>query len=95
MDVTDRIDIDTVRAADATRDANSDHQTDKHVNECFLCERGLTESGEARAWWIHMATDATLVPLDAELPEAEDQGWFPVGPECAKKVPMTHRSKDS
>jgi hypothetical protein len=93
MDVIDRIHIDTVRADDATRDANSKHQTDKHVNECFLCERGLTESGEARAWWVRMAIDGTLVPFDAELPEDEDQGEFPVGPECAKGIPLTHRAK--
>lgn len=29
------------------------------------------------------------------LPKADDQGWFPVGSECAKAIPLTHRAKSA
>ncbi len=62
-----------------------------HVEECFLCGRGLTQKGLANAWWIHLVTDGTLTTKDDETPES--QGCFPVGSECAKKIARPFKFK--
>lgn len=69
------------QASDSTRDRNEQRIKDDS-EPCVLCGRGT--SG---AHWIHMSTDCDLVAIDATLPENEDQGWFTIGPECAKKIP--------
>lgn len=63
------------------------------TQECVVCGRGITEAGEARAWWVHMHTDWFIMPNGSTTDESHDQGWFPVGTECAKKIPLTHRER--
>lgn len=68
----------------------------RHVNECYVCGRGLTEAAVARGWYVHMTTAGTIAPVDLPedaLPERDDQGWFPVGSECARRIPLTHRQR--
>lgn len=62
------------------------------VEECFVCGRGLTESGLARSSWIEHTTSGYLVAVAAESP-ADSQGCFPVGSECSKSVPAAFRLK--
>lgn len=51
---------------------------------CFLCGRAVKgEKGKA----IHLSVRGEIVPIDVELDPSEDQGWFDIGPECAKKLP--------
>ena len=57
----------------------------KHVDECFLCGRGLTEKAVENGRFIHLTTSGFLVPQDAE--GVDSQGAFPVGSECAKRLP--------
>jgi len=57
----------------------------KHADECFLCGRGLTEKAVENGRFIHLTTDGLLVPQDAE--GIDSQGAFPVGSECAKRLP--------
>ena len=58
--------------------------------ECFLCGRGLTEASVNKGWWINLGTDGTLLPEgyfeSADYDATLDQGAFPVGSECAKKI---------
>jgi hypothetical protein len=59
--------------------------------ECLFC-RSLIRDARA-AIHVHMATTGELVTEDESLAEHEDQGFFPVGPECARKVPRAYRFK--
>jgi hypothetical protein len=67
-----------------------------HAEPCFLCGRPLTKRAVVNGLWVHLLTDGTLAPVvgayvTREMYEAPlDQGWFPVGSECAKRVPETH-----
>lgn len=75
----------------------------KHEDECFFCGRGLTASGLANAWWVHLTTSGYLVTQDygsvredaGEVQAAEEfrlsQGCFPVGSECAKRIARPYK----
>jgi hypothetical protein len=59
-------------------------------DECFVCGRGMTADAVERGTSIHLLTDGTIDPvrdLDAAMNDPRSQGWFPVGSECAKRVP--------
>jgi hypothetical protein len=72
------------QADDVTFRRNRDQTRLRHVDECFLCGRGLTQSGVDNAWWVHLCTDGTLLTQDDT--EHDSQGCFPVGSECAKRI---------
>lgn len=78
-----------------TKEKNGEnYNSDKHDDVCYLCGRGLTAKAVENGYWIEMATDGSLVRNDQGLhPDLDSQGAFPVGSECAKKIPLTHRSK--
>ncbi len=69
---------------------------------CVLCGRRLSPAAVERSWWIHLITDGTLAPAHWADNDPDhfgeqginDQGWFPVGSECAKTIPITHRRKE-
>lgn len=89
----------TIRARDlqadsATMDRNRSRHTVSAIDECFLCGRGLTEKARDNGWSIHLHVDGTLIPNGQDVgDEHGSQGWFPVGSECAKRIPKTHRAK--
>lgn len=65
-------------------------------DECHVCGRPLNP--ERISFLVHMSTGNTLYPKSITDAEAEaypegDQGWFPVGPECAKKIPAAYKAK--
>lgn len=66
---------------------------DSDWDECLVCHRPVNADKEGTIW-VHMSTYNYLY-LTA-LPEAEteenSQGWFPVGPECARKIPADYKS---
>lgn len=62
-------------------------------NPCRLCGCQLTKKAYENAWFVHMTVNLDLVQKDAEVPEADDQGWFPIGAGCAKKIPIQFRKK--
>jgi hypothetical protein len=39
-----------------------------------------------------MRTSGRLAPADAGTGD-DDQGWFPVGPECARLIPLAYRTR--
>ena len=63
--------------------------------ECLFCGRPVDES---KATWVHL-TDGKLacraegVEVTDEMMIRGDQGFWPVGPECAKKVSAAFRFK--
>jgi hypothetical protein len=59
--------------------------------ECLFC-RSLIRDARA-AIHVHLATTGELVTEDEQLTEDEDQGFFPIGPECSRKVPRAYRFK--
>lgn len=69
------IEISTVQRPDAEKKATGDEP-------CFLCGKATDGSR-----FVHLVTSGHLVPIAEDVADNEDQGWFPVGPECAKKLP--------
>lgn len=83
--------IEIPKAADEVREAN-DKRYGGGMNQCLICRKGMTEKGIEKAWWVHMTTTLMLAPIGTEVPDS--QGLFPVGSECAKKVPPAYRTRD-
>lgn len=86
-------DIDTVRPSEAVRDANEQRRTTKHTEACFVCNKGMTDAVLDNGWWVHVSGGASLVPIGSDVDEVADMGYFPVGSECAKKIPAEYRTK--
>lgn len=75
------IDLESVRSDQYQ--ANIDREGE-WPETCLLCGHRLKPN---TTLWLHLKTDGNLVPMNiAKLPESEDQGFFPVGADCAKKV---------
>jgi hypothetical protein len=70
-------------------DLRRPHHGQYGIYPCLLC--GKATNG--RRWWVHLHTSGSLIPADADVDPASDQGWFPVGTECARKVPRAYRSE--
>lgn len=94
------IPVSDYQADDATREANrqrSFRQADV-ADECFLCSRPLTENAVANGKMVHLLTDGTFAPADVAFGPWDDdadldQGWFPIGSECAKRLPKGYAQK--
>lgn len=63
---------------------------------CIRCGRGIKDSDlyatdsdlyATAAYMVHMTTSWRAVPTDWKLLPTQDQGWFAIGPECAKLLP--------
>ena len=80
------------RPSDEQRQRNRERR-DSHIEECAVCARGLTEKAVENAWYVHLTIDAEMTPVDIELESDIDLGWHPVGSECAKLIPKSHRLK--
>ena len=91
----ERLSIDNIQADPETRDLNEARfSSERHYDVCFTCGRGLTEKAVTKGWMVHLATDGTLWASSVEdCPEDLDQGWFPVGSECAKRIPLAYRQR--
>lgn len=73
------VNVESVQSAAVIKGGESVMQGD---DPCFLC--GKATRGER---FVHLARyGGALVSEDETLNEAEDMGYFPVGPECAKKL---------
>lgn len=87
--------IDDVRLDAVAFEKNRARQNFDHVDECFACGRGLTEKALANGWWIEMLVTGEFIAADdpRSHDDAVSQGTFPLGSECAKKVPRNLRRK--
>ena len=80
------------------KEANRSRRNEKNASydECICCGRALNPS--AKLFWVHWSFSGNLYPVNIsdeaanEHPEG-DQGWFPVGADCAKKIPAEYKSK--
>jgi hypothetical protein len=65
------------------------YRNPKGYDPCFICGRPVNPR---YSWWVHLCTDGTLFSTDlAHWADPQSQGAFPVGPECAKRIPRDHR----
>lgn len=90
-------------APDARREANRLKPTPDGWSgaECLFCCKPIRD--DSKAVHVHMLTSLELVPAGVEVPEDGfqsegyegdlSQGLWPVGPECARKVPARYRIK--
>jgi len=60
--------------------------------ECMMCGRKMSRKAHENARHVHMTIDGDLVPMAAEVGSLS-QGWFPVGSECAKRLPKGFAEK--
>lgn len=58
-----------------------------YTYDCHMCGTPMTDKQVETAYHVHMNIDGDIVPVDAKIPNSESQGWFPIGSECARKVP--------
>jgi hypothetical protein len=97
IDRTDFIEAKDVQANDVVRAQNEKSRFNRHSDGdvCWLCLKGMSAKAFENAWHIHMTIFHELVPMakSDSLPADIDQGMFPIGAECAKKIPRTHKTK--
>lgn len=55
---------------------------------CVICGRAVDVK---RAAYVHLLTTGELASKDEPVADDEDQGFFPIGPECAKRLPAAFR----
>lgn len=62
-------------------------------HQCLICGRKMSDKAVDRGVWVEMSVRLKLIPVGHPLSNdpAESQGCFPVGSECAKKVPAGYR----
>lgn len=77
-------DIEAIRIPDAQRRRS----TKPIANPCYVCGRDVRPDREVT---VHLRTDLTLAPVEADVPSRDDQGWFVVGPDCARKIPSAYK----
>lgn len=91
-----RFPLDTVQADHETRSKNSRRAASSRdvADLCFTCGRPLTAKALASAWWVNLACSGQLIAIGAtDIADGDDQGWFPLGSECAKQVPAGFKAK--
>ena len=75
------------------REANEARVRSSHVGSCIVCGRPLNRSQADNGYWVHMSTGWQVIGPDDT--EADSQGCFPIGSECAKQIPAAYRIKQT
>jgi hypothetical protein len=71
------------RVANTTFDRNANAKSNvENREDCHICGKGVNRN--TCTTWVEVDTDGTLIEVGVE--DADSQGCFPVGPECAKKI---------
>lgn len=83
------LDFNAIQRPDDERERNEKRTCKGGEEPCILCGR-KTDS----ELFVHLSTSYRLISVGQEVDEASDQGWFPVGPECAKKLPAEYVSRE-
>ena len=61
---------------------------------CKLCGQIISDKALNTSWFVHMTTNGDLFPVEVELGDHEgSQGFFPIGPSCAKKISKKYKTK--
>ena len=66
------------------------HET-RYNDSCFICNRPMKTSGTEKGSWVHLSWESGMI-MNIEQSETDEgfeqsQGYFPVGSDCAKKIP--------
>lgn len=85
--------VEEIQASTDARQLNQMRKTNKAVDECFVCGWGLTQAAVDKAWFIEMTFGGELIAADDRRDREDSQGCFPLGSECAKRVPKEFRIK--
>lgn len=63
----------------------------KYNDECFVCFRPMKTTGTESGYWVHLSfksgTIMNIEQANTEEGEKQSQGFFPVGSDCARKIP--------
>lgn len=79
------------RLKDNPREADPDKH---HSEPCLLCGSPLTVAAAENGAWVNLAITGRLVPVGYAFPApSDDQGWFPIGADCARRVPAAFKQK--
>jgi hypothetical protein len=83
-----------------TRERNEHRMSSaRNAEPCFLCGRPLTPTATANGWWIHLTTGGYLTSDFGDTQDfgtyGDSQGCFPVGSECAKRIPVAFRQRST
>jgi len=89
------IDLSTLHPELAVRDRNSSRfDATRHEDVCHICCLPLTATAIERGWMVRTVRGSALIPINAEWSdEASESGMFPVGSECARRVPLEYRTR--
>jgi hypothetical protein len=60
---------------------------------CLVCGRPIKD--ESKSKWVHLLTSGQLINTQDDSKVSNSQGFFPVGSECAKKIPTEFLFKKS
>jgi hypothetical protein len=87
-------DLSSVQPSAETIEKNQSRVGDS--DPCVVCGRKVDA---LKAKWVHMSCFGNLYPSEVGTEEAEgmEEGtmfYFPVGPECAKKMPKEYLQKE-
>lgn len=88
---TDTFDLDSVRPSVEQMDRNRDRTNWSQCDdECLVCAKGMKRDRQPEH--VHLLVSGHLTS-DRDYEGEESQGWFPVGSECARKIPARFRFK--
>lgn len=85
--------LDLIPIPEADSKAPKRQNADGFHHQCLICGRKMSDKAIDRGVWVEMSVRLKLIPVGHPLSNdpAESQGCFPVGSECAKKVPAGYR----
>ncbi len=82
---------DTISDEQKDINAKRHNRSTSGVEACKLCNRTISDKVLDKSWFVHMTVDGALVANGVETNDS--QGYFPVGSDCAKKIPANFRQK--
>jgi hypothetical protein len=84
---------DTLSTEQKETNAKRHNKATHGIESCKFCNRTISDKVLDASWFVHMTVDGDLVEINTEVSADLSQGWFPVGSDCAKKVPTNFRKK--
>jgi hypothetical protein len=88
------INLSTLQPELTVRDRNSTrYNPNRHADACHICCLPLTAAAIERGWMIRTILGYAIIPINAKWSdEASESGMFPVGSECARRIPKEYRT---
>ena len=92
IQVITRNEWDIITQEQREKNARKHNRATHGINPCHLCEQTISDKSLPTAWYVHMNTDAELLPIGVEITQGS-QGYFPIGASCAKRIPKGYKTK--